>query len=609
MRLTKPYWNRRSAYKALVALLGGYVLLALLYSLSTPPFEAPDEYYHFAFIAHVARTGTLPPNDHPLEHAWRQMVYHAPLYYLVSAVIATPFDTSDFPSHYPLNPHASIGVALASDNVNFVAHVDDWHGAALAVRAVRLFSIVLGATTLVGVFALSLALFPKREYVALLAVLVVMLNPQFLYISGVISNDNAVTAFTTLSLALAVHMIRTGATVQRVAVLSLTAACASLSKASGMTFYVAVPFILFWLWRAYGLPLRRAVLYALMIAAVWIVIAGWWYGRNFLLYGDFSAAHMVAAATSLRREIPDLVGELRGLYFSFWGLFGWFNISAPLVFYQWTLMLLGLAFVGLMSCIRRCHPKREDFVVGVALGIHTVIFIAAWWGFNQVVQASQGRLLFPLLGVFAAIVGRGLSRIPKPLSLGLLVGVGAATASFPFTLLAPAYTPMPQILAASWQPPENAVAMHFREPWNDKECLILWAVPPEWSHQPDAPITIHFYWQSLCQMTGYWSVFVHFVDTARDLCTAGDNSHVLRQVDTMPEGGRLPLPAFHPGDVITDTITLNSPPELDLTREWHVQTGLYDAGGTFMRAFVYGDGDNNITIGRCAPESVVFRLP
>ena len=39
--------------------------LAALYSRAVPPFESPDEYYHFASIVFIARTGQLPPTDLP----------------------------------------------------------------------------------------------------------------------------------------------------------------------------------------------------------------------------------------------------------------------------------------------------------------------------------------------------------------------------------------------------------------------------------------------------------------------------------------------------------------------------------------------------------------
>jgi 4-amino-4-deoxy-L-arabinose transferase-like glycosyltransferase len=607
--LTQYLLKDPSAHKALGGLLGCYVLLASLYSLHTPPFEAPDEYYHFAVIAHIAHTHALPPDDHPREQTWRQMVFHAPLYYMLSAALIAPMDISDFPDHYPLNPHAQIGVALAQDNANFVAHVDDWQGAALALRVVRLFSIGLGALTLISTYTLAHAL--TSEHIARLATFIFMLNPQWLYISSVVNNDNALTAFAALSLALLVWMLKHKPTWWGTVALSVAMAAAALSKASGMILYPVIFTAWLWLWRVGRMTLRPAIRNVAIITLGWLLIAGWWYIRNFMLYGNFSAMNMLAEATSLRRSIPDLVGELRGLYFSFWGLFGWFNISAPLAFYDWTLGSLGVAGIGLLLRLKRRFGTPIAYnqrMIVVFLALYVMLFIWAWWQFNQIVQAGQGRLWFPLWGIFAACIAWGLARLPKLMPLMLFAGMGFAAVSFPFTLLSPAYTPTPQIPIGSWQPPVNAVEMRFREPWTDHECLILWAVPPQWERREGAPITITLYWQTLCPVSGYWSVFAHFVDTQLDQCIAGDTRHVLAQVDTMPQGGRLPLPAFLPDHVVIDTLTLNPPSGIDLTREWHVQIGLYDAGVTFIRAFVKGVGNEVITVGRCASESVLMLL-
>lgn len=613
-----PFLRLKTFRHPLSALLLVYAVLAILYSAYTPPFEAPDEYYHFAVIEHLHRAGTLPNSD----DVWRQMRYHAPLYYLIGAALIAPLDTSDFPDAYPLNPHAQIGVALATDNQNFVAHAGSPRTDA-AVRVVRGFSILLGGLTLVSVYALARGVFfAQSSTIFLLAVGIVLFNPQFLFLSGVISNDNLVVALATLCLALLVWAIRRGIiTIRVVALISILAAFASLSKASGLTLYPVLALGMgYACWRARS-GWRRLLLYALIGVGAWVLIAGWWYWGNFAAYGDFSAATQVAAATGLRGGAPiDLIGELRGLYFSYWGLFGWFNVAPPRLFYDWTLMLIGISVIGLIIrvvsiklILRRdqvggafAASRADDVAIFALLVSFAVIVIGAWWQFNTLVMGAQGRLWFPLLGVFAAGLAWGLSVYPRLLRLMLLAGMALACAVFPFMVLSPAYTPAPP-LSADWQPPPDALEFRFREPWNEQECLILWATPLEWDGE--SPIRIDLYWQSLCGFSGYWSAFAHFVDLRLEGCVPGDTRYVLAQVDTMPQGGRLPLPAFQPGKVYHDTLWLIPPPDLDLSREWHVQVGLYDAGGTFMRAFISADQTSaDLFIGQCAPETVNYRL-
>ena len=43
-----------------VALVASFAILATVYSMVTPAWETPDEYWHFAYSAHIRETGTLP---------------------------------------------------------------------------------------------------------------------------------------------------------------------------------------------------------------------------------------------------------------------------------------------------------------------------------------------------------------------------------------------------------------------------------------------------------------------------------------------------------------------------------------------------------------------
>ena len=81
----------------LIAVLIGYVALAVIYSVSTPIFEPPDEVFHFPLIDHIADTGSLPVQDPAIETAWHQEGSQPPLYYLLSAPLVRLIDRGDLP--------------------------------------------------------------------------------------------------------------------------------------------------------------------------------------------------------------------------------------------------------------------------------------------------------------------------------------------------------------------------------------------------------------------------------------------------------------------------------------------------------------------------------
>jgi hypothetical protein len=85
---------RPAHFTSLVAVLGLYLLLTVAYSIQTPLFEAPDEQLHYFTAQTIAETGRLPAVGQ-LPDGWMgQEAAQPPLYYLLSAVLISPIDTS-----------------------------------------------------------------------------------------------------------------------------------------------------------------------------------------------------------------------------------------------------------------------------------------------------------------------------------------------------------------------------------------------------------------------------------------------------------------------------------------------------------------------------------
>lgn len=596
----------------LVLLLCVYLVLAILYSTHTPLFEAPDEYYHFAVTEYLARAGVMPPREIPSDLPWRQMTFHAPLYYRIGAALIAGIDTSDFFTAYPLNPHAQIGEPDAEENINFIAHTGDpLQNTGLAVRVVRAFSIFLGALTLTGVYLIARLAVPQSPSIPFVAVWVVLFNPQFLYLSGVVSNDNLVLALSTVSLAMLVHLIRQGIGWWSLLILAILLALASIAKSSGVALYPVVIAALLWVcWRDH-VPVWKVLAYGLIGIAIWGIVAGSWYLDNWRTLGDPSASRAVAEATGLRGDTIHVIDELRGVFYSFWGMFGWFNIRAPQAFYECIGLLIFAAFVGIAFRLRKRHFERDNLAIGLTLIGFAIIFVGSWWSFNQWVQAGQGRLLFPVMGALASFMAFGLTaRYVSIIAPFLLGGMAVFTLMFPFTLLQGAFAPHPRWTIDEWQPPQDMTLIAFREPWQTESCLNVWISPNAVTITPDA-LSISLVYEARCPISGYWSVFAHLSEQRWETCIVGDTSHIVSQEDTMPDGGRVPFPALSAGSVLEDTLTIPLPQEMTFTSSMHLQFGLYDAGGSFIRAFVDPEESHftdEVTVGECAPELVNIAL-
>nr|MBA3871105.1 hypothetical protein [Anaerolineae bacterium] len=78
----------RTHKRWLYVVLIGYVVLATIYSIVTPPFEASDELWHYPMVKYMAdHSLQLPPQDSENQAAWRQEGSQPPLYYMIAAVL------------------------------------------------------------------------------------------------------------------------------------------------------------------------------------------------------------------------------------------------------------------------------------------------------------------------------------------------------------------------------------------------------------------------------------------------------------------------------------------------------------------------------------------
>ena len=157
----------------LVFLLSIFILLATIYSIATPIFEAGDEIWHFPFVQHLATGHSLPVQDPAVKTLWEQEGGQPPLYYALGAVATFWIDTGDLPDRRWMNPEAKIGIPLAYGNKNLIVHTNaedfPWHNTALVVHLLRFISILLSAGTVVLTYFLALEIKPNDKNLAALA--------------------------------------------------------------------------------------------------------------------------------------------------------------------------------------------------------------------------------------------------------------------------------------------------------------------------------------------------------------------------------------------------------------------------------------------------------
>lgn len=599
--------------RPLLILLVLFIALGALYSVTTPLFEAGDELWHYPHVWWIANGNGLPVQDPTQKQLWEQEGGQPPLYYALSAAATFWIDTRDLPERLWRNPYARIGVPLAYGNKNLIVHTPaenfPWQGSVLAVHLIRLLSVLFSAGTVLFTYRLAelvplpigspatpkpIALSPASSLIPLLAAAVVAFNPMFLFISASVNNDSLAALLATVGLYLIVRLAVQGVSNGRLVGVGVVAGLALLAKVSNLAITMVALTVIAWLaWRAqsWRLLLKGAVLVLLPVA----LIAGWWFARNWLLYGDPMAFNVWVQIAGGRppQSLMGLVGEFQGFRISFWGNFGGVNLIAPEWIYNLLDLFTVLAVIGLMvgalaALMRHFQPAprasvptapRRPAALGLPpllwiLALDAAIVFVALVRWTLLTYASQGRLMFPaiaslsILGVYGLFtvgallnsVLEGLRRKPKnaetaaqgggvwsalraaPIAYALPTALVIALLGFallaPFLLIAPAYAAPPRLADVTQVP--NPVHIRF-DAGDAQPELVGFETTAVLPQGKKLPLTL--YWRTDKPIAANLAMYAHVYDAAGNL---------LGQWDALPGNGNMPTPLWQPGEIIVD---------------------------------------------------------
>ena len=593
-------WKRIRRHLLKLIILA-YFLLGVLYSVSLPILEAPDEMWHYPYVRCLAEEHRLPPWDTASPAS--QESSQPPLYYATAALATAWIDASDAETLLRHNPHWGCPAAgTVNDNKNIFLHrktgaeAFPWQGSALAVHTARLVNLLFGSLTIVAAYLLACEIFPERPILVASTAAVVAFNPQFLFISAAVNNDTATNAFSTVVLWLLVRGLRRGYTLRRITLLGLAMGLAALSKVSALALLplAAVALVLTgWRTRRWTEICRAGIVIFLIVA----VVAGWWYVRNAVLYNDLFGLK-THFETWWAHEEPlspaQMRAQLPGVELSFWAAFGWGNVHLPKAFYVTLWVLVRLSIVGLLVWVVRswragCRPGLRAWALALLTFWVAVVF-AALLRWMQLVEAALGRLLFPAIGAIAILLIWGLAQlVPRRFAAwpgALLAGglFGAAVLS-PFTAIAPAYARPPLLSDEEIATRTRPADIHF----GDGIHLVGYELERRSAH-PGEEIPVTLCWETTASLAKDYVYFVHFL---------GPNESIIGARDTHPGLGRFPTSQWTPGDAFCDVIRVpvekwaTAPAVYDVETGWYEPaTGkrlpAYDAGGAPMTLVLVG---------------------
>ncbi len=491
----------------------------------------------------------------------------------------------------------------------------------------------------------------------------VAFNPQFLYLSGAINNDIPAALCSVAVLWACVRLVRSGPNLRNDVILGVLYGLALLTKFNLLA--LLAPIGLAYLLAAWpsrhhlykgaipmahnlhrgaipmahnlhrgaipmahshhlykgAIPMARdwqAVLRsAARVAGLAALISGWWFLRNWRLYGDPTGMKQLNELWAGRPATGNwwvIEQSLPYLWSSLWGRFGYGQVPLPQPIYQALLAFCLVSLAGYLvprpSAVR--HPSnsqsanlqpptsnlqpptsnpqpptanRQSLALLGATGLTFVAVVL----YYMVIQpaGAMGRFLFPGLPALALILVHGLSRLfryvrsrilgtrkPRPqdydgvtqaVSLAVIIGMVALATYALLGVLAPAFARPRPLTASEMESLPNPTEVEF----GGLARLLGYQVSPV-TVEPGGVVEVTLYWQALDRTDQDYAVFVHLLSRIGTM---------VAQRDTYPGLGRYPTSAWEPGAAFADTYRVHVPDTAYAPDVGYVQVGMYFPDG------------------------------
>ena len=559
-----------------ILILTVYVALAACYSLSDPLYESTDELRHFRYVRHIITYRNLPEQriDAP-----RAQSHHPPLYYALGALASwwVPVEQEVYytPTENPFWAYRYWEVS--DDNKNQYLHGDDerfpFHGVALAVYVVRWLTVLIGAGVVWLTYRAGREILPDRPALAVGGAALVAFNPQFLYLSGAVNNDVPAALWGAAVLLVCVQLVRDGPSVRTDVLMGVLFGLALLTKFNLLALLLPIELayvLAAWHARERGSTWRAFLRGNLCVLALAALISGWWFLRNWRLYGDPTGLNKLNDLWAGRPATGNwwvIRQSLPYLWSSLWGRFGYGQIPLPQPIYQGLLIFCLMALAGYLFPRRRTYPGNTLLLlVTNALTFAAVVF------YYMLIQpaGAMGRFFFPGLPALALLLSGGLSRFfPSRLAWAagatVTLGMVALAVYALIGVLNPAFA-RPRALT---QPEIDSVPNPTDVEFASVARLLGYQVVPA-TAEPGGAVEVTLYWQAMARTDQNYAVFVHLLSEVGTM---------IAQRDTYPGLGRYPTAVWEPGIVFADTYRLQIPDTAYTPDEGYVQVGLYLPNG------------------------------
>ncbi len=523
-----------------------FLVLAIVYSWAIPYFFSIDEVSHFEFVKRLVLDIRLPVITQSEYYAAEQ--HQPPGYYLLSSLAGRVLTGS------PLQQAAS--------------------DMTLVFYAGRGVSVLFGLLTVVGTYLLASQFFGARRLPRIGATAIVALNPSLIAMAGAVNNDSMASAAGVFLLLATVKASQSHLSTKSMLGVGLLAGVAALTKENILPLLLPLALALALMSHKHG-GWREFAKTALAVGLPALAVAGWWYLRNLVLYGDLLAWNLNALLSpgNVHKDLPGLesyISVLNSLAQTFWVGFGrTLDVRASWPVYLAIWVGCAIALFGLVRLVRSRRPVSW-LQPGRTLGLvfitaDLLLLLLADLSYNRAfVGAGAGRYLFPVSGAIAILITFGLSsavRWKQPWLLGsfcaILLGLSVAAPSlylFPLRTLPSTVTEA--VLKSEAQPAEATFGGSMQ--------LVGYRIGAP-RVAPGDNLEVSLYWKAVAGTTLHWTGYAHLIDS---------QDRIYAQHDSIPLNGAYPTLFWRNGETWREDYQL--PVEADAPDGvYRLQVGFY----------------------------------
>jgi 4-amino-4-deoxy-L-arabinose transferase-like glycosyltransferase len=389
-------------------ILAGYFIVAGLFAIRVPDWQAPDEPAHYNVVRQIAGRGCCPLIEQgDWDNPYLEQIKAADFApELLSALPAIQYEDHQPPLYYML-----LAPVYALTNGS--------------LTALRLASVVIGAGVVIAAYAVSLRAFRGQYGVAWGAAAFVAFLPQHVHILASVNNDALAWALVGAILWASIDYADGGRTPAWA--LGLLVGAALLTKS---TAYLMGGVALAAVWmRTERFSLRPFVSYLVPAAVLGLL---WWL-RNIAVYGfpDFLGLREHDAVVIGQTRTAEYIAEFGTAKYiadavqttvtSFYGQFGWMAIPLWSVSPWIQAALVGVTLLGLAGAVFRSFAGQSEIRASrgtwTLFGLTALLSILMVIYYNTSFVQFQGRYAYPLLIPLAVTVALGLDFIRKRLPI------------------------------------------------------------------------------------------------------------------------------------------------------------------------------------------------